>query len=522
MSRGVETHDHSLSIASVRGEGVIAIGISTRIFVVIRDGVGEQTGVVDDGQVVRGVAFLQSPTGSCYIVSGGDGKRINMYSIPSPKGMFASKMEQSELFSAGIPLSLFVGPHTKRITHVATCGDSTILFADKFGEVYRLSLTWTPDQTSNSGVTTTVVKCKSPPIFLLQHFSVISTFFLSSPISGKKLIYHSTENENEKTTTTLHIVGRRFFTCDKDRHARVSCYPETFRIEQFLWSEAPQSVVTSITEIPDPTGLGKNSYFVIGCYNGMVHLWGADNTLLDASAVETFTLLATLSPQQLGVIPTAAGDGAISRAVVSVVHVAMSSTDSGIHADGESNTQGVFIAYDGISSVIFVPLTYNPSNQKLSFSVETTIQTPFESFHLAIIGLDSNSAFLLGRDGRPRVLQLTRRETKSTIQLVDRCYEKLEQEILNHTQDGAAGTRLRDINLFALWNYDTVDPRRRKRNARDVSDDEDEDGNCSMGGVNTSAANTDNAISAVANGKDNMVEKKKGEQVAGSKMSRSE
>ncbi|ORC90505.1 uncharacterized protein TM35_000083030 [Trypanosoma theileri] len=524
MSSGGETHDHSVSIASVRGEGLIAIGINTKIFIVIHDGVKEQTGVVDDGQVVRGVAFLQSSTGSRYLVSGGDGKRINMYSIPTLKGI---SEEQSNLFSAGIPLSFSVGPHTKRITHVATCGDSTILFADKFGEVYRLSLTWTPDQTPNSGVTTTMIKCGSAPVFLLQHFSVISTFFLSSPISGKSLMDHSTENGNEKTRTMLPLIGRRLFTCDKDRHARVSCYPDTFRIEQFLWNETPQSVVTSITEIPDPTGLGKNSYFVVGCFNGMIHLWVADNTLLDASTSEPFTLLTTLSPEDVGVvnstIPTTADDGATTRAVVSLVHVDMSSSiNTEIHTNGKSNTQGIFIAYAGIKDVIFVPLKYDISTQKLSFSMETIKQTHLESFPLAMIGLNNDSAFLLGRDGCPRILRLIHKETESTIQLVKECYAELEKEIVNYTQGAADGTLLlRDMNLFALWNYDAVDPRTRKRNARAVSEDDDdnEDGNGSVEGVDTSAA-ANNTANTTTNG--DTVEKKNMEQMVGSKVPRTE
>ncbi|RNF00575.1 hypothetical protein TraAM80_07479 [Trypanosoma rangeli] len=447
-------HGHTLSFASMREECTVALGIATKIVLAFSGEAGAQMLTVDDGQVIRGIAFLRAPSGALCVAAGGDGKRINIYHA----GLTGTSPEAQSHASSGrvgeLRLVFSFGPHTKRITHVAAYGD-TILFADKFGEVFRLGLAW--------GLGDSLALAPSDatlPIFILQHFSVMSTLFLSAPI---------------RRTTTDATETRRLFTCDKDCHVRVSCYPDTFRIEQFLWTEAPQSVVTSIAEVPNLSEMQRRSYFVTGNFDGKVHLWVADNTLIAACPTEPFTLIGSLSALKEADLNA---EGA--AAVISVVYATTSSLPDGVnkHA-GMGYAHGVLVAYANTNDVVFVPLLEREDDHRLSFAVENVTRTRLDSPPLAMVGLATDSALLLKRTGRVQVLQLVGvADQEAVIHLAEPRHAALETAVGELVKENG-GTLLEAMNLFSQWQYDAVDPRTRNvgkvRAASDDVDDNNED-----------------------------------------------
>ncbi|ESL11954.1 hypothetical protein TRSC58_00287 [Trypanosoma rangeli SC58] len=449
-----EAHGQTLSFASLREECTVALGIATKIILALSTETGAQMLTVDDGQVVRAIAFLRAPSGALCVAAGGDGKRISVYHA----GLIGTSLEtQSHANNGrvGEMRSVFsFGPHTKRITHVAACGD-TILFADKFGEVFRLGLAWGLGDSlapAPSGATL--------PIFILQHFSVMSTLFLSAPI--RQTITDATET-------------RRLFTCDKDCHVRVSCYPDTFRIEQFLWTETPQSVVTSIAEVPNLSEKQRHSYFVTGNFGGKVHLWVADNTLTAACPTEPFSLIGSLSAQKEADLNA---EGA--AAVVSVVYATTSSLPDGVNKNaGTGYSHGVLVAYANTNDVVFVPLLEREDDHRLSFAVENVTRTRLDSPPLAMVGLATNSALVLKRTGRVQVLQLVGvAKQEAVIRLAEPRYAALEMAVGEVVKENG-GTFLEAMNLFSQWQYDAVDPRTRNiGKVRAASDDVDDNSGC--------------------------------------------
>ncbi|RNF16824.1 uncharacterized protein Tco025E_05021 [Trypanosoma conorhini] len=448
-------HGYTVSFASTREECTVAFGIATKIFLARSSETGEQVLTVDDGQVVRGTALLRAPSGALCVAAGGDGKHINVYHVGSAEPSLESQ-SHARNGRAGELRSLFsFGPHAKRITHVAACDEASILFADKFGEVFRLGLAW-----GLSDSLTLAPGDATAPMFLLQHFSVMSTLFLSAPI--RQAINDTAE-------------ARRLFTCDKDCHVRVSCYPDTFRIEQFLWIEAPQSVVTSIAELPDLSERRQHSYFVTGNFDGEVHLWVADNTLTAACPTEPFTLLCCLpAPKEAGLN----AEGA--TAVVSVVYVALPSSPDGVgkHA-GKEYSRGVLVAYASTSDVVFVPLLQCNDDYRLSLSTENVTRMRVDSPPLAMVGLATNSALVLGRTGRVQVLQLVDVAGEPpAIRLAESRHAALETAV-GELAKGSGGSLLKEMKLFSQWRYDAVDPRTRRtgktRTASEEDDDDDDD-----------------------------------------------
>ncbi|KEG15294.1 hypothetical protein DQ04_00121260 [Trypanosoma grayi] len=460
MTTSSEVHGYSLSAASLRGERVVVFGVVKNIILAINDGTDEHAFVVNDDQVVRDVALLETPGGACCVVSGGDGKRINVYNVPSVQGTKDQSIQHNGTHTGTLALAFSFGPHSKRITHVATSDDATILFADKFGEVFRLGFLWGPNQNIMAA------GGEVAPVFLLQHFSVMSTFFLSAPLRQPKCGQDSLQTASTRAGLAA---SRRLFTFDKDRHARVSCYPETFRIQQYLWTDAPQSVVTSITEIPDTAESGRYSYFVVGCHNGTVHLWVADNMAPSECIADPFTLIGSIVAQKS--VPK--GDEEVS-AVVSVVCLTSSSPGSDSRVD-ESHSRGILITCANTMDVIFVPLRKSDDNHKLLFCADGATRTRLESFPVAMVGYSTDSALVLQRSGRVQVLQLTHGDGPVVAHLAEAQHAPLEKAIGGLLQ-GPLRTLLSEMDLFAQWNYDAVDPRARKKNTRASSEDCDEEG----------------------------------------------
>ncbi|KAF8291449.1 hypothetical protein TcYC6_0124730 [Trypanosoma cruzi] len=444
-------YDYTLSVASMRDGCAVVLGITTKIILATSSEAGEEVLRVNDGQVVRGVALLRAPNGAICVVAGGDGKRINMYRANPMKTFLAPDARANDVGAGEMKLLFSFGPHTKRITHIVTCDDNSILFADKFGEVFRLVLVW--------GVNDSLTMAQgdaAAPIFLLQHFSVMSALFLSAPICQRT-------PEMKET--------RRLFTCDKDCHVRVSCYPETFRIEQFLWTESPQSVVTSIAEVPDSSEKRGYSYFVTGSYEGKVHLWAADNNLINVLPTEPFTLVGSICAQE-----QADMDEEGAAAVVSVVYVTSSSSHGGIdrHA-ARGFLHGVLIAYANAKDVVFVPLMESVDDHRLLFALEGITRTRLDSSPLAMVGLATNSALLLGRNGRVHVLQIEGEAGEAApVCLVESRQVAIETAIGELERENGSNL-FEKMDIFSQWHYDAVDPRTRKTVGTRTDSEEDED-----------------------------------------------
>lgn len=376
----------------------------------------------DDEDMVRAVSFLSIPDGPLCLVSAGDAKKINVFNISS------SEEYKDKSVPPTTPCYSF-GPHAKRITHLTTSSEGVIVFADKFGEVYRLRLCWSPQHHIEPDGNST-----SPAVFLLQHFSFFSCVFLSSPVPRIEGISSTEERD--------HIFCRRLFTCDKDCHTRCSRFPEAYIIEQYLWRKRPvgqaiassdsssppplqrQSVVTAMIEIPaagslchssregntpipspkknDGTStplatpspssvvetaaggldlplsslnahpshqqdcLDWNSYYVLGHHDGCISFWKARNDLQCNDAhcsLEEISMYVPPSPVPLPSDSTstaAVGEG--SGGVVGLSYVIASAHQTGYPRHPDDAVRGVFAAHDRSCHVVFIPLLDSSTN----------------------------------------------------------------------------------------------------------------------------------------------------------------
>ncbi|KAK7194749.1 hypothetical protein NESM_000394900 [Novymonas esmeraldas] len=481
--------------------------------------------VVDDGQVVRAVAFLQIPDGPLCIVSAGDGKYINVYNVSSwrqnnPNALRNSSDDEGEggranvvadevrgTVSSGTPPSAVqqeglskaeywqpafrYGPHTKRITSLATCAEGTVVFADKFGEVYSIRLSWSPSHTIEVDGDAT-----RPATFLLQHFSIISTLHLTDPVPRIEPVAATEERSG--------LACRRLFTCDKDCHARVSRFPEAYVVEQFLWSRsATQSPVTCVAEIHymedaavydtsyHDTAARVNkqnkslnapySYYVTGTYAGDVHFWAARNNIPVDSDAETIHLISSFRPQ------TADGEPEDVGSVVGVVLLSGCLDRLGHRRHPRDCPRGVLIAYERCSDVVFVPLYDNVGTYAMHPAMVSATRTPLEARPTAAVGCNDATAFVLQRSGRVSFLRLCDVDPPSTGEARKTCtfnanihvevqelpvrLPHLEERIRSVmggaavAEDGAATeavTELEALDLCASWRYEAVDPRARR------------------------------------------------------------
>ncbi|KPI87795.1 hypothetical protein ABL78_3094 [Leptomonas seymouri] len=512
--------------------------------------------LVEDGQFVRAVGFLQIPDGPLCVVSAGDNKLINVYNVSSWKqnnplamegssdddegssknnsdaAVHASEVgflsderrratskdcadakEKKELAKAEYwKPSHQYGPHAKRITSLATCAEGTIIFADKFGEVYRLRLSWSPSHTIEVDG-----DAAKPATFLLQHFSILSTMFLTSPIPRIEAVATSEDRSG--------VECRRLFTCDKDRHARVSRYPEAYIIDQFLWTRnSVQSVVTCVAEIAymeDATvhdslhsahaeRVNKHnkafnapfSYYVTGTHAGDVHFWAARNNVPVESNEEAFHLISTFRPRIAG--------GAVEElgAVVGITLLANSIDRFGYRRHPRDTPRGVLVAYERSCDVFFIPLYDNMGVYALHPALVETTRTTLEAQPVAMVSSNDATAFVLKRDGAVSFLRLCDATPPATDNPAKTCsfnanihvelretdvkMPYLEERIkavmcgpAPASSDAAGGeqTELEALDLSAPWRYEAVDPRtRRQGRDREYSkesdpDEEDEKGN---------------------------------------------
>lgn len=441
----------SLSVCSLCDGSAVALCVETEILVAIRDGAEEEAVVVlCGGQIVRGMSFLRAPDERLCLVSGGDGKFIAVQDVSSARRANAHSLQLGNATVDNATLLFRSRPHTKRITHVAVCDGATVLFADKFGEVFRLQLVWT------TGTGLALASDEVVHAFLLQHFSVLSTFFVSSAIPWIGC--------GNKGPTPDLFPRRRLFTCDRDCHARVSLYPETFRIEQYLWTGAPQSVVTAIAEIQCQVEERRYSHFAVGNRNGWVHLWTADNATGAVGDASTTPFVPSGSFIEEDARTSGAG------AVLSVVHASVHAGE--VHGRGEvALSQGILVAYEGVRDVLFVPLEEDGTGGKLSLSGCCALRVGLESPPLAMVGLGGDRAMVLQRSGRVQVVRLAYAESCVSARV---CEESWLRGLSNLTQR-QLGALLGSTDPFSQWNYDTVDPRTRRRGRSDFSEGGDVD-----------------------------------------------
>ncbi|CBZ29854.1 conserved hypothetical protein [Leishmania mexicana MHOM/GT/2001/U1103] len=544
----------SLSVATLPHKAVV-MGFGSKL-IIGRYPLGDEATpsphnsvLVDDGQIVRAVAFLHIPDGPLCVVSAGDKKFINVYNVSSWKQNNPNALQNSSdddddeggMDTADIlddearrkskanaqPVTLKkhqlakaeywkpsyqYGPHTKRITSLATCSEGTIVFADKFGEVYRIRLSWSPSHTIEVDGDAT-----KPATFLLQHFSTISTLYLTAPVPRIEPVAASEERSG--------VACRRLFTCDKDRHARVSRFPETYVVEQFLWTRnSVQSAVTCVAEISyvedeavydstyhhNAARVNKHnkslnapySYYVTGTHAGDVHFWAAKNNVSIESDNETFHLIGTFRPRSPDGQPENFGP------VVGVTVLTSVMDRFGHPLHPRDCPRGVLVAYEQCSDVFFVPIYDNVGAHSMHPAMVSASRTSLDARPVAMVGSNEATAFILKRNGHVSFMHLCivappekgmptktcsfNANIPAEVQELPVRMPFLEERIkavmcgpaaVEEGAQTATGTdrlsELEALDLCASWRYEVVDPRTRRRDNNEVDGD---DGSNESGG----------------------------------------
>eukprot|EP00796_Vickermania_ingenoplastis_P012862 gene12862-8743_t len=434
----------SLSVSTLLGKA-IAVGVGEHIllgrFSAITASAGTvlDTTQIHDRQQVRSVAFLQIPDGPLCVVSGGDGKYINLYNISS-----AEEHRSASDRSAGMQPCYTYGPHTKRITHVAACEEGVVVFADKFGEVFRLGLCWSPDhRVEPEG------SAAAPASFLLQHFSFFTCVFLTSPVLRPEDLAASVERSSS--------CCRRLFTCDKDCHAR------------YLWPPHP-SPVTVVTEVADSVegainAAGALSHYVLGHLDGSVSFWAAHNNVSSHAKQLSFSLVRTFSR-----------DADNCGGVVGLSYAAANRDSSGNLRHPDDTPRGFFAARDGSAEVLLYPLLSGGQHGLLvpeQHVQRVTLPHPI----VALRRCTKDSAVALTRAGTLHFIELQACSVVGRDRPVDQqrwaasllethrmdAMERSLQKLCNGVVDGGPSVALACLNLWEQWQQDGMDPRNRKR-----------------------------------------------------------
>ncbi|EPY35645.1 hypothetical protein STCU_01029 [Strigomonas culicis] len=517
----------SLSVATVPRKAMV-FGFGTKL-IISRFPVSDDESpspynstIVEDGQIVRAVSFLRIPDGPLCVVTAGDGKMINVYNVSSdkaanPHAQDSSDEEEDEAkkhqtFVTHLSKPSFsYGPHTKRITSLATGEDGSVIFADKFGEVFRLRLSFSPQHTIEvSG------DLKAPAVSLLQHLSTLSTLYLSAPVPRLEDV--------SMTEDVRNVEPRRLFTCDKDRHARVSRYPETYSIEQFLWAKrGHQSVVTCLTEVPSlcdgdtdaPTAATSGHktankrnrrhnapycYYVSGEASGRVCFWAARNDVLDGDPAPSFHLISSFAagsggqgdhraalqaPSGAEGQPVVEDNTKAYGSVVSVTYVVLNRTElCALHP--RDYVRGILVAYEKSSELLYLPL-YNMGEYGLHVSAAHQERIPLPRPPVALASTSDSNAVALLRDGSLTFVGLVQKpdadRTDEEKKICSVCsnisaspkvlpwrmpyLEQRIKSVMCQPAGGAAGgqTQLEALDLCAHWKLEPSDPRNRERDS---------------------------------------------------------
>ncbi|CCW63071.1 unnamed protein product [Phytomonas sp. EM1] len=507
------TGEPSFSVATLVGKA-IAVGFGSKLVVGLypMSSVGESgpnsSLTIDDKQLIRAVTFVQFPEGPLCVVTAGDAKYINVYNLDSMVHCNPATLRKtitdshSEVNDAGLQLSeskpiiqeiepcYHYGPHTKRITSMITEVDGCIIFADKFGEVYRLQLNWNP---SSKTVTAVSDDQKPPAAFLFQHFSIILALYLSSPIPPFGASSGKPEGHSR----------RRLFSCDKDHHCRVSFYPAVYNIEQFLWPTSKRPAVTTCVEeiplldrkrvcasaasTPHPNGTIEEarplSHYVTGSYEGEVFLWVARNDLPPNSSEESFRLVSRCRPESGEV------DTPETGAVLSMVYLAcrrVAECSSGPLCDSPS---GVLVAYEKLKAVVFFQISSTKEDGlEAHHSLVYGGRIQLEQFPTAMVRCDESTVLILNRDGATARVHLSATHgsdphsshivgdkgevspepykpganTNFRLSFLPHVTTSLEEGI-KHIITPRGINLLSELNLFSQWQKTVSDPRTRQK-----------------------------------------------------------
>jgi hypothetical protein len=447
-------------------------------------------------QRVRSVALFQHQSSKkILLAAAGDGKVVNCYDITS---FTLDAVAASGSAPATPPQLVFsYGLHQKKISHV--CGaDDDIVLGDKFGEVYRIQLAYdehtstfsataaeanllddggddedddeneagknnsvksAPTAVSPAAVTPAgglVMFGKQSVSFMLQHFSLLTQLYITD------------------------CVPRRLLSCDREGHARVSKYPHTFLIDQFLWNDAPQAPVTCIAELADTQCEGN--VIVTGDAKGRVTFW------CDAvKVVSTTTSLEETSSKT-----NAASDaGTFKRLAVidlhafhmeSMLHQSATSSDLSTAAatgvvglallhNKAADSFGVLIALDKVDDLFFCPIRDGGFSIEVCSSSITRV--PVSRPVVGLVAAGPASALVVQRRGAESsehsvaILESDGCEDSSRVRVVDVASSPLAAEL------NTLG--FETLDLFAYWRPAAAkDPRAAKLQQQDEDGEGDD------------------------------------------------
>ncbi|CUF81756.1 Hypothetical protein, putative [Bodo saltans] len=355
----------SFHLTTMESERLIVAAFDEKIVLsrlAVQNGTVELLRTWSASQRVRSVVLFQHQSSKkILLAAAGDGKQVHCYDV-SNFALNATTTAAPAVSETGAPNLVFTyGLHQKKISHVCAADDDIVL-ADKFGEVYRLQLAYDEststfsatiaeanlldggdddddddDKTSNKTPVVVATSGNGAPMFgkqsasfMLQHFSLLTQLYMTD------------------------CVPRRLLSCDREGHARVSKYPHTFVIDQFLWNDAPQAPITCIAELSDTQCEGN--VIVTGDGKGRVTFWCDAVKVVSASLSEE----SITSPKK--------SDGTFKRLTVidlsafhaeSLAHQSSSSGDDSSAATGATGAASTTARAPATAGVVGLALLHN-------------------------------------------------------------------------------------------------------------------------------------------------------------------
>lgn len=402
-----------------------------------------------DSQRIRAVAFMKLENGPVCLVTAGDNKKVNVFD--------AEAALAADSTAAIVPMFHY-GPHNKKIQSLCTGSDGSVVLSDKFGEVYKLQLTYNSssntvdvekvtvtngdddvdesDDENNkaeadsapAAAASTLSEKRDPTAvsFLLQHFSLIINSMLTS------------------------ANPRRLITCDRDGHVRVSRYPNTYNIQQYLWNEAPQSPITALVELDKLEC--EERVIALGDRAGRVAIWSQDRS---NSRSDEFSRLAVIdisrmiAASEMKCASAAEADFATKHGVVSLVFVSNTSSDS----------FGVLVVVEGVSDLYFIPVRVG--GYSVQCSADTVSRVPLPSVAVGAVGLTQSSALVL----------LKRKEDRAQVVCLEgdgpHTSTRLDIRALPETNKALTSLSIEDLDVFLHWRPTAAQDPRIQRSKED-------------------------------------------------------
>lgn len=495
----------SFHLTTMESERLIVAAFDEKIVLsrlAVQNGTVELLRTWSASQRVRSVVLFQHQSSKkILLAAAGDGKQVHCYDV-SNFALNATTTAAPAVSETGAPNLVFTyGLHQKKISHVCAADDDIVL-ADKFGEVYRLQLAYDEststfsatiaeanlldggdddddddDKTSNKTPVVVATSGNGAPMFgkqsasfMLQHFSLLTQLYMTD------------------------CVPRRLLSCDREGHARVSKYPHTFVIDQFLWNDAPQAPITCIAELSDTQCEGN--VIVTGDGKGRVTFWCDAVKVVSASLSEE----SITSPKK--------SDGTFKRLTVidlsafhaeSLAHQSSSSGDDSSAATGATGAAsttarapaatgvvglallhnkaadafGVLMALDKVDDLFFCPIRDGGFSIEVCSSSITRV--PVSRPVVGLVTAGPASALAVLRRGAEStehsivVLESDGCEDSSRVRVVDVANSMLAAEL------NTLG--LETLDLFAYWRPTAAkDPRAAKLQQEDDDEAEDNEG----------------------------------------------